>query len=60
MPMSIKQNFTADALPDFRNLGVIARILLGVNAFAFAAVLAAMPGWDAALEAFVRDRKSVV
>ena len=23
MPMSIKQNFSADALPDFRNLGVI-------------------------------------
>ncbi|MDH3319692.1 MAG: histidine kinase [Betaproteobacteria bacterium] len=48
--MSIKQNFTADALPDFRNLGVVARILLGVNALAFAAVLVAVPGWDAALE----------
>jgi two-component system sensor histidine kinase AlgZ len=51
--MSIKQNFTADALPDFRNLGVVARILLGVNALAFAAVLAAVPGWDATLERFV-------
>ena len=51
--MSIKQNFTADALPDFRNLGVVARILLGVNALAFAAVLAAEPGWSAALERFV-------
>jgi two-component system sensor histidine kinase AlgZ len=51
--MSIKQNFTADALPDFRNLGVVARILLGVNALAFAAVLAAVPGWGAALERFL-------
>jgi len=51
--MSIKQNFTADALPDFRNLGVVARILLGVNALAFAAVLVAEPGWSAALERFV-------
>ncbi|MGH8686780.1 MAG: sensor histidine kinase [Burkholderiales bacterium] len=51
--MSIKQNFTADALPDFRNLGVVARILLGVNTLAFAAVLATEPGWSAALERFV-------
>ena len=51
--MSIKQNFSADALPDFRNLGVVARILLGVNALAFAAVLVAAPGWGAALESFV-------
>jgi two-component system sensor histidine kinase AlgZ len=51
--MSIKQNFTADALPDFRNLGVVARILLGTNALAFAAVLAAAPGWAAALERFM-------
>jgi len=48
--MSIKQNFTVDALPDFRNLGVVARILIGVNALAFAAVLAAVPGWRAALD----------
>jgi two-component system sensor histidine kinase AlgZ len=51
--MSIKQNFTADALPDFRNLGVVARILIGVNALAFAAVLVAAPGWGPALERFV-------
>lgn len=51
--MSIKQNFTGDALPDFRNLGVIARILLGVNAFAFAAALGARPHWESALEAFL-------
>jgi len=51
--MSIKQNFATDALPDFRNLGVVARILIGVNVLAFAAVLAAAPGWGAALERFV-------
>jgi len=51
--MSIKQNFTADAVPDFRNLGVVARTLIGVNALAFAAALAAVPDWGAALERFV-------
>lgn len=51
--MSIKQNFSGDALPDFRNLGVVARILLGANALAFAAVLVAAPGWEPALERFV-------
>jgi two-component system sensor histidine kinase AlgZ len=51
--MSIKQNFASDALPDFRNLGVVARVLLGVNALALAAVLAAAPGWSAALERFL-------
>jgi two-component system, LytTR family, sensor histidine kinase AlgZ len=51
--MSIKQNFSGDALPDFRNLGVVARILVGVNALAFAAVLVAAPGWAAALEHFL-------
>ncbi len=54
MPMSIKQNFSADALPDFRNLGVIARMLLAVNAFAFAAALAAAPNWSAVLDRFLR------
>jgi len=54
MPMSIKQNFTADALPDFRNLGVMARVLLAVNAFAFAAALAADPHWGAVLDRFLR------
>jgi two-component system, LytTR family, sensor histidine kinase AlgZ len=36
---SIRQNDLPDALPDFRNLGVISRILLGVNAFAVFAAL---------------------
>jgi len=51
--MSIKQNFSTDALPDFRNLGVIARVLLGVNALAFAAALVAEPTWSKALERFM-------
>jgi two-component system, LytTR family, sensor histidine kinase AlgZ len=37
---SIRQNDRADALPDFRNLGVVARVLLAVNAAAAAAALA--------------------
>lgn len=51
--MSIKQNFSADALPDFRNLGVVARILLGVNALAFAAVLAVEATWSGAVDRFL-------
>lgn len=34
---SIRQNAAGDALPDFRNLGVIARALLAANAFALLA-----------------------
>ncbi len=52
--MSIKQNFPDPALPDFRNLGVIARVLLGVNAFAFAATLVAEPTWAGVMERFLR------
>jgi two-component system, LytTR family, sensor histidine kinase AlgZ len=37
---SIRQNDPPDALPDFRNLGVISRILLSVNAFALLFALA--------------------
>jgi two-component system sensor histidine kinase AlgZ len=36
---SIRQNDLPDALPDFRNLGVISRILLAVNALAIFAAL---------------------
>jgi two-component system, LytTR family, sensor histidine kinase AlgZ len=53
MPMSIKQNFSTDALPDFRNLGVVARVLLGVNALAFAGALVAEPTWSRALERYL-------
>lgn len=37
---SIRQNDLPDALPDFRNLGVISRILVSVNAAAFFIALA--------------------
>jgi len=36
---SIRQNAHSDVLPDFRNLGVIARVLLAVNIAAIAAAL---------------------
>jgi two-component system sensor histidine kinase AlgZ len=41
--LSIRQNDRTDALPDFRNLGVVARILLAVNAAALAAALVRAP-----------------
>jgi two-component system sensor histidine kinase AlgZ len=36
---SIRQDSSADFLPDFRNLGVLARVLVGVNALVLAAAL---------------------
>ena len=36
---SIRQDVSADFLPDFRNLGVLARVLVGVNALVLAAAL---------------------
>ncbi len=51
--MSIKQNAYSDGLPDFRNLGVTARILVAVNLVAFAAALYAEPGWFRGVERFV-------
>lgn len=50
---SIRQNLYADALPDFRNLGVVARTLLAVNLFGLAVAFAAEPEWRRALDAFV-------
>ena len=41
---SIKQNPAGSPLPDFRNFGVMLRILLGVNLFAFAAALVQSAG----------------
>lgn len=52
---SISQNPRADGLPDWRNLGVIARILVAVNVLAFAAAAAAYPDFAAAVQAFVRS-----
>ncbi|MGH8705326.1 MAG: hypothetical protein ACREUO_07910, partial [Burkholderiales bacterium] len=51
---SIRQDARADALPDFRNLGITARILIAANLLALAVVFAAVPGWLQALDAFVR------
>lgn len=51
---SISQNAHADALPDLRNLGVIARILIGVNLLAFGAVLFAEPSWAQSFTRFTR------
>ena len=51
---SIRQSGYPDLLPDFRNLGVIARVLVAVNALALAAVLFATPDLSAALDQFVR------
>lgn len=50
---SIRQDVSADALPDFRNLGVTARILIGVNAALLAAALYASPGQP--FDAFLRS-----
>jgi two-component system sensor histidine kinase AlgZ len=52
--VSIRQNAYPDVLPDFRNLGVIARILLAVNAAAIAVMLFAAPDFAQAMERFVR------
>jgi two-component system sensor histidine kinase AlgZ len=52
--VSIRQKLRTDGLPDFRNLGVIARTLLGVHALVFAIVLAAHPDLAQAVQAFVR------
>ncbi len=53
--MSIKQNAYSDGLPDFRNLGTTARILVAVNAVALCATVFAEPGWLQGLERFVQD-----
>jgi two-component system sensor histidine kinase AlgZ len=51
---SIRQSAYPDLLPDFRNLGVMARVLVAVNGLAAAAVLFAAPSLAEALEQFVR------
>jgi two-component system sensor histidine kinase AlgZ len=52
--VSIRQNANSALLPDFRNLGVIARILLAVNAAVFAGGLFAAGSFVEALERFVQ------
>jgi two-component system sensor histidine kinase AlgZ len=51
---SIRQNAYPDLLPDFRNLAVIARVLVGVNALALAGAFYATPALGPALERFIR------
>ena len=50
---SIGQSAYPDLLPDFRNLGVMARVLVAVNALAAAGVLFATPRADGALDHFM-------
>ena len=50
---SIGQSVYPDLLPDFRNLGVMARVLVAVNALAAAGVLFATPHPGGALEHFM-------
>jgi two-component system sensor histidine kinase AlgZ len=52
---SIRQNAYSDVLPDFRNLGVIARILLAVNLAALAAAVFAARDLSQASDAFVES-----
>lgn len=51
---SIKQNVSSDALPDFRNLGIMARVLMVANALVLGVVFGSVSGWGAALGAFVQ------
>jgi two-component system sensor histidine kinase AlgZ len=50
---SIRQNPFPEALPDFRNLGVTARALIGVNLLALAAMLFSESDWGNVPAAFV-------
>jgi two-component system sensor histidine kinase AlgZ len=52
--VSIRQSAYPDLLPDFRNVGVVARVLLAVNAAALAGSLYATPEVPRALERFVQ------
>jgi two-component system sensor histidine kinase AlgZ len=52
--VSIRQNAYPDVLPDFRNLGVVARVLVGVNFAVFAGTLFASNDLAQAADAFVQ------
>src|SRR4051812_8043640 len=52
---SIRQNAHSDVLPDFRNLGVIARVLLAANIAAIAAALLVAPDAAQAADYFVES-----
>ena len=51
---SIRQNAYPDLLPDFRNLAVMARVLVAVNGLALAGAFYASPALGAALDRFIR------
>jgi len=53
--VSIRQSADRDVLPDFRNLGVIARLLIAVNAAVFADVLLDAPDFTQALDRFAQS-----
>ena len=53
--MSIKQNAHSEGLPDLRNLGVTARILVAVNLVAICVAVYAESGWARAIGRFVQD-----
>ncbi len=50
---SIRQNPYPNALPNFRNLGTMARALLAVNLLGLVVAFAAEPSWDRMLDRFV-------
>jgi two-component system, LytTR family, sensor histidine kinase AlgZ len=52
---SIRQDVSADLLPDFRNLGVVARTLVVVNALALCAALLSSANLAQATERFVQS-----
>jgi two-component system sensor histidine kinase AlgZ len=52
---SIRQNVYPDALPDFRNVGVMARVLLAVNLLVLGGALYASPSLAEALQDFVNS-----
>ena len=56
---SIRQNTDPDALPDFRNLGVSARVLIGVNLLAASAALVGESTWSAILDAMAGNAAQV-
>jgi two-component system, LytTR family, sensor histidine kinase AlgZ len=52
---SIRQNVYPDLLPDFRNLGVMARVLLTINAAALVLALASVSDITQGFDRFVRS-----
>ena len=57
--LSIRQNTDPDALPDFRNLGVIARVLIAVNLLAAAAALVDESAWSAIREVMASNAAQI-